>query len=937
MNLLLSPYKLSSDLLCIESLHINRDSKGISISNAEPDASELRVHFADLPKPARDALVFFTKQKLLEAKQAIKRVVGEQKDAESGDKLRAGLLRKAHENFLQLKPYFNQVKWHHKVKQETGNFKTGPCIVSTVRPVLTFTIVRHGQLLAAECEVEVPAGKFPLQAFQRNGFLIEHHGEYFLLGWKDYQTLEWLTAMAQPAEATYFRDHILARLMSDYTVEGRSALNAETIDVVPHPRILLSEISGSFLVLTPQWSYDGFVQDGPWKAETEVHDRGNLYTLRRNKEAEDQLREQLEALHPNFSKQLNGYYYLSFADAQKKQWFAKAYHKLLDSGIDIIGMDMLRHFRFTPEKITTELNIVEKSERGFVVSLRVSFGKEEVPIAELQKMLWSGQKAVLLKDNSLGLITDEWLQQYGTLAKHGRIEKKLLRVGRWFAFDNELSGDNSLMRKEWWEKWNLYWKGNDPIYTLPASLVVDQLRPYQQKGFDWLRLLAEAGAGACLADDMGLGKTLQTICLLAARIGENPGGRSLVICPSSLLYNWQQELKRFAPSLRVYVHHGSARDTASITGDAQIIITSYGTLRSDLEQFLAVNYDCVVADESHTIKNPASLTARAVTELQAAFRVALSGTPVMNNTFDLYGQFNFLVPGMFASREFFKREYADPIDRDNDAEKIRALQKLTAPFLLRRTKEQVAPELPEKTESILWCEMDSEQRMAYESVRDNIRSNIFTEIQQKGLAAGKLSVLHGIMKLRQLCNSCELVKDEDIFAYESVKTKVLLEELKNITLTSKALVFSQFTSMLDLLGRDLAAAGLPYLRLDGTTAADKRQELVNQFNKEDDSPRIFLLSLKAGNAGLNLTAADYVFLFDPWWNRAVEQQAIDRTHRIGQTRSIFAYRMLCRDSIEEKMLTLQQRKSRLSEELIGSEDSGLMKELTEEDLAYLFS
>jgi SNF2 family DNA or RNA helicase len=936
MNLLLSPYKLSNDLLCIESLHISRDKKGISITNVEPDAGELRKHFPDLPKPARDALVFFTKQQVIETRQAIERLSGAGADKTV---ISTAMLRKAHEKMTQLKPFFASVKWHHKTKQANGNFKTEQCQLSTFRPVLRFDVIKQDQQLAIECYIQITSGDFPFAAFRRNGFLLEHSNEYFLLTWKDYQTLHWLSGQTLPADPEWFRSNILSRLDGDYSVNSKEAMDVTAIDVMPVPRVLLSEISGSFLVMTPQWSYDGFIQEGPWKEQVDIQQGGVSYLLLRNKEAEEKLRQELEALHPNFSKQLNGYYYLSFADALKKQWFAKAYHKLLDNGIDVAGMDMLKHFRYSAEKIATEFSIVEKSEQYFLILLRVSFGKEEVPVNELQKMLLAGQKAVLLKDGSLGLITDEWMQQYGSLIKHGRVEKKHLRVGHWIAFDGQLNLDHQWMKKDWWQKWKTYMQpDSEPIYSIPATVNVAAFRPYQQKGYDWLRLLAEAGSGACLADDMGLGKTLQTICLLAARMEEYPGMPSLVVCPSSLLYNWQQELTRFAPALPIIMYHGSSRNTAMLTNAAgQVIITSYGTLRSDPEHFQSILFDCIVADESHTIKNPGSLISRAIVELKSRIRVALSGTPVMNNTFDLYGQFAFLMPGMFGSREFFKREYADPIDRMGDTEKIKALQKLTAPFLLRRTKGQVAPELPEKTESILWCEMDNDQRFAYESIRDNIRSNLFTEIQQKGLSSGKLSVLHGIMKLRQVCNSCELVKDEDVFAYESVKTKVLLEELRSITLTSKVLVFSQFTGMLDLLGRDLQAAHLPFLRLDGSTAAATRQDLVNQFNDDENSPRIFLLSLKAGNAGLNLTAADYVFLFDPWWNKAVEQQAIDRTHRIGQTKKVFAYRMLCRDSIEEKIHVLQQRKAKLSEELVGSDDNGFIQALTEEDLAFLFS
>jgi len=314
----------------------------------------------------------------------------------------------------------------------------------------------------------------------------------------------------------------------------------------------------------------------------------------------------------------------------------------------------------------------------------------------------------------------------------------------------------------------------------------------------------------------------------------------------------------------------------------------------------------------------------------------LSGTPVMNNTFDLYAQLSFLLPGMFGSREFFKREYADAIDRDQDPEKIAALKKLTAPFVLRRTKEQVATDLPEKVESILWCEMGGDQKAAYETIKENIRSSVFIEIKEKGLGSGKLSVINGLLKLRQVCNSCELVKDQELFTYDSIKTDILVAELQNIIPNHKALVFSQFTGMLDLLEKDFNKHRIPFCRLDGSTPVDKRQDLVNSFQRSNSTEKVFLISLKAGNAGLNLTAADYVFLFDPWWNTAVQQQAIDRTHRIGQTQTVFAYNMVCKDTIEEKIMQLQQRKKKLADELISEEES-FVKGLTENDIEFLFS
>jgi SNF2 family DNA or RNA helicase len=346
-------------------------------------------------------------------------------------------------------------------------------------------------------------------------------------------------------------------------------------------------------------------------------------------------------------------------------------------------------------------------------------------------------------------------------------------------------------------------------------------------------------------------------------------------------------------------------------------------------------FEIAVVDESHNIKNPLAKNTHAVNMVQAVNKIALSGTPVMNNTFDLYSQLQYLLPGMFGSREFFKREYADAIDRDRDPEKIAALQKLTAPFVLRRTKEQVAKDLPEKTESVLWCSMGMAQMDMYNSIKDSIKSNLFLNIKNEGLGKSKLAVLQGIMKLKQVCASPLLLPAEEQATNHSVKTEVLLKELANLG-NHKVLIFSQFKSMLDLLAKSFTQKGLNYYQLDGSTPAKKQSEMIDNFQAEGNTVNLFLISLKAGNAGITLTAADYVFLFDPWWNNAVQQQAIDRTHRIGQTKNVFAYKMICKDTIEEKIIQLQKKKTELSDNLVGNEE-GFVKQLTREDVEYLFS
>jgi len=337
-----------------------------------------------------------------------------------------------------------------------------------------------------------------------------------------------------------------------------------------------------------------------------------------------------------------------------------------------------------------------------------------------------------------------------------------------------------------------------------------------------------------------------------------------------------------------------------------------------------------------TFKTLPNLT-KSVQMLKSKNRLILSGTgtPVQNNTNDLYAQFNFLNPGLLGNYEFFKQEFANAIDKSGDKDKISQLRKLIYPFLLRRTKEQVAKDLPDKTEMILWCTMGKEQKSAYDDYKNYYKNAILKKIDEDGLGKAGIYVLEGLLKLRQICDHPALLKDETIISNESVKLEELFREVQENIGDRKSLIFSQFTEMLKLIAARLDEAGIKYCYLDGSTPAAQRQKQVEAFQANEDI-KIFLISLKAGGVGLNLTAADYVYLVDPWWNPAAEQQAIDRTHRIGQKKKIFAYKMICKDSIEEKILKLQEKKKDLSGDLV-SEDSAFIKKLKRNDIEFLFT
>jgi superfamily II DNA or RNA helicase len=942
---LLSPQRLTTDGLILASFEVVKTPKSTDYRAVEFNNTELQRRFKSAPKPIKDALQVFTNTGLAALKSRLKAVHSATAPGKSFDVyFQQAFLREIHSNMGMLMQFLEKTKCYHKIKKRSDGVRTSPCMFKSIRPVIQFEVKKKGRRLSADAIIRLGNVSIPLEELTRTQFLLEKDDTYHLLGYKDYQTLEWLNSeqvAAAGSDETVFRKTVLSKLEESYKVNRHNLFENNKISSRPESQVMINELNDTFLMLTPQWLYEGFLIEGNFKDNTEILKNGELYAIKRDSVAEDELRNLLKNLHPAFEKQSGGYFYLSFADARKKNWFLKAYHQMLGAGIRITGMDLLRHFRFSEHKAVTAMEIRNgEHEHELCLVVRVTFGDETISLSTLQRVLLSSQHTILLADDSLGVLDEAWQHQYGDIFRHGRIKDNEIRIETWMAITEQHESEGSRLLKpvladDWWGLWDRWQAIEDALFEIPAVIRIEQLRPYQQKGFEWLAMLAQAGAGACLADDMGLGKTLQTICFLARRLEHFPGMKHLVVCPASLVYNWQQEFEKFAPGLRIRVFHGTGRNASDLQrDDIDVIITSLGTLRSDIDLVANIPFCVAVVDESHHIKNPYALVTHAVNRIQAVTRVALSGTPVMNNTFDLYAQLNFVVPGMFGSREFFKRTYADPIDRENDPLKIQLLQKLTAPFILRRTKEQVAPDLPEKTELVLWCDMGMQQRDQYEDVLGQIRSSIFLEIERDGFERSKLTIIQGITKLRQVCNSPVLLPNADFFCEDSVKTDILMDELLNNLKGHKVLVFSQFSKMLDLLAKRLEDLQLDFFHFDGQTPPKQRMEMVNRFQEQGNKTGVFLISLMAGNTGLNLTAADYVILFDPWWNTAVQQQAIDRTHRIGQTKKVFAYKMICRDTIEEKILHLQERKKLLSDSLIGGED-GFVKNLTMKDLEYL--
>ena len=435
-----------------------------------------------------------------------------------------------------------------------------------------------------------------------------------------------------------------------------------------------------------------------------------------------------------------------------------------------------------------------------------------------------------------------------------------------------------------------------------------KLREYQRQGVKWLAFLKRAELGALLADDMGLGKTLQALCVLEHR--------SLVVAPTSVLQNWVGEARRFCPELSVSVYHGPDRE---LDPRADVTVTSHALLRTDREILSAVEWDTVVIDEAQTIRNPDTELARAAYALRARFRVSLTGTPIENRLVDLWSQLHFLNPGLLGGISDFEERYVRPVER-GESEPLARLRERIRPFFLRRLKSEVAPELPPRTEITLWAELDAEERDVYETVRLAARRDALATLEKKGNALAALEVL---LRLRQAACHPALVPGQH--AETSSKTELLLGALETaVSEGHKALVFSQWTSMLDLLEPHMASHGFEYVRLDGSTR--DRAAVVDRFQTDDDVS-VFLVSLKAGGTGLNLTAADHVFLFDPWWNPAVEEQAFDRVHRIGQDKPVFVHRLVTVNTVEERILLLQEDKRTLSDMSTGSTSLTLTRDI----------
>lgn len=599
-------------------------------------------------------------------------------------------------------------------------------------------------------------------------------------------------------------------------------------------------------------------------------------------------------------------------------------------------------------------------------------GAAIVPLPRVVRAFLRGERTVDLEDGRLGVLPEGWLARHAAVlgldlelqepAPRGRKGGIRLHGAQLLALEEALhagpegeGGAGAVAMDRASAQWRRTVRAFDGI-SLPAppASLLGQLRPYQHETLGWLDFLGALGFGGILADDMGLGKTLQALAWLALEQERRPGGGpSLVVVPTSLLGAWQDEAARFCPSLRVLPYAGAGR-TALVAAFAQqdVVLVTYGLLRRDVEILRRVRWRCLILDESQAVKNPDSQTAKAARALQAERRLCMTGTPLENRLEELWSQMQLCAPGLLGSRKHFEMRFVRPLSAqsvpDTDTadqantqasgqpgDQARALlQRLIKPFILRRTKAAVAPDLPPKQEAVLRCEMPAAQAKLYARLREHYRGEILAAVEAQGLEHSRFTVLEGLLRLRQAACHTALVGEA---RGASGKLETLSRVVREVVAEGhKALIFSQFTGFLSLIRTQLDADGVAYATLDGSTPAQARAARVAAF-QDPAGPPVFCISLKAGGVGLTLTAADYVFLMDPWWNPAVEAQAMDRAHRIGQTRTVFVYRLVSQGTIDEKILTLQEHKRDLAALLDAGATTAVtgLAGLTREDLDVL--
>lgn len=648
-------------------------------------------------------------------------------------------------------------------------------------------------------------------------------------------------------------------------------------------------------------------------------------------------------------------------DYSMVQWVNQYSDELIRNGF-VIEQDF-SEVNYFLGKIDVKIK-VSQAEDWFDLMAIVRFGSFEIPFTRLKNHILNNKKEFVLPDGSIAVLPSEWFSHFSKVLNFSVEEDDRLKIKKIHISlleDLQQYLDDELPSADWAAAIT---DQKIPDCNIPQSFKAE-MRSYQKEGYNWMRFLLENKLGALLADDMGLGKTIQTLALIqhltdeqaklkllgklnlpsSEQVQQLINGQSdndshwhgpcIVVCPKSLLYNWRNEANKFAPELKVLTYSGLNRNKL-ITQftEVDLVVMSYGTMRNDLDFLKKFEYPLIVLDESQAIKNPSSLTARNLLKIHARHKVALTGTPIENTLLDIWSQMNFLNPGLLGSYTYFEKQFIRPIEKEGNTKKTDELKRFIDPFVLRRTKGQVMKDLPPKVEKIHYCEMSEEQSELYEKIKSQYRNEILSHINEVGISKSRLKIFNGLMHLRQLALN-PVLKDSNYEGSSGKDDEIVRMLVRAIENGHKILLFSQFVGYLKNIAEILKDSGIKFCYLDGSMDEHERQDQIEVFQNNNEI-RIFLLSLRAGNSGLNLTAADYVFLADPWWNPFTMKQAEDRAHRMGQSKTVMSYKFITKDTIEEKILALQQKKTRLAESIIPDEDT-ILNNINVEELEELLS
>lgn len=850
-------------------------------------------------------------------------------------------------SFLSLQSYLDLHKeLPYFLKKESQNLvkkNLTPLTIANSNATLSFKFTEDDALYVLQPKIDIEGKSYPVNSTKLKIFPFFTIHNDFIYPFKTMHAFIYLQQFTIHSELRFFKkdyNQVHAQLInpiskyfevaSKVTKKQKSKIKEEKLK----KQVYLSDHEGELVVFKLAVEYNNKTLFTHSKEQ--IYDPQTLTTIKRNENYENEFIEYFKELHEDFQQQEDVFHLTPF-QLIENQWLIKASQKMEQQGITIFGAKDIKSFKYNLNKPTMTMG-VSNGKDWFDLEIDFKYGNQKVSLRDIKKAVINKNKFVTLNDGTLGILPDDWLKKFTTYFRAGEVKNNTIKISNYqFNIIDELyenlENTPDFLKELQHKKEQLLNLKKVKDVKIPKTLKAT-LRPYQKEGVNWLAFLEENNLGGCLADDMGLGKTIQVIAFMAyLKSVKKSKSTHLVVAPTSLIFNWQNEIEKFCPSLKTLIYTGIKRKELLKSFDkVDLILTTYGSVMNDIDQLQKTRFDYIILDESQAIKNPNSKRYKAIRLLNSNNRLALTGTPIENNTFDLYAQINFLNPGLLGSMNHFKTEFSDAIDKEKNKDASILLSKMIHPFLLRRTKKQVATDLPEKTESIIYCEMGNEQRKVYEAYKNKYRDYLINKIDENGAAKSQMYVLEGLTKLRQICNSPELLNDSEDYGKASIKLDLLTENIKSKTAEHKVLVFSQFTSMLSLIKERLDNENIAYEYLDGKTR--NREDKVANF-QDTEELRVFLISLKAGGVGLNLTAADYVFLVDPWWNPAVENQAIDRSYRIGQTKKVMAYKLICKDTIEEKIIDLQKNKQDVSSSVIQVDTN--KKSFDKKEIEALFS